>query len=361
MQTRIPGLLAAALCFAWIVPNAAAASVVCERLRDRLADVSTIIGENPEINSYASAIAQQNLELRKARQDQKRLRCLTSAVVVVRPEGGSDCGDLSEALDRMEANKDILVAKLEEIRSGGAQSRDARARLTSALEANRCSAQTDGTFGGDVEEAERVPYLDTLAEPYQVSRNSLEALPDQPAALPTGNIRTLCVRTCDGGFFPISSSTSAMNFAHDAGLCQQMCPNTETELYFHAPAVSETSEMISAVSGRPYRDLPNAFAYRNRTAGDNPQCGCDLARFHEQAKKRLTPNPTFPDYQSSIVTIAPKAPAVAAARPTEQPIERAYDGSAANIRKVGPQFLPPVSGAINLRNPAAPGPQPLQE
>jgi len=332
---------------------------VCERLRDRLENASAIIADNPEINSYASAIAQQNLELRKVRQDQKRLRCLTSGVVIVRPDGGSDCGDLAQAIDRMEKNKDILGAKLQELRSGDAESQSARARLTTALEANGCSP--DPAFDEGVHEAERVPYLETLAEPYEVSRNSQQATPMLPSALPTGNIRTLCVRTCDGGFFPISSSTSAMNFARDAGQCQQMCPNTETELYFHAPEFSETSDMISAVTGRPYRDLPNAFAYRNRTAGEAPQCGCDLARYHQQARERSHPRQPVPDYQSSIITIAPKPPAESASATVTPPVERAYDGTASNIRKVGPQFLPPATGAINLRNPATPGPQPFQE
>lgn len=361
MPTRIPRLLVAAFCLAWVLPNSASASVFCERLRDRLANASAIIGDNPEIDRYASAIAQQNLELRKAKQDQKRLRCLTSAVVIVRPDGGNDCGDLSKAIDRMEENRDILTAKLQEIRSGSAASQGSRTRLSEALVANGCSPDTDATLASEPEEAQRVPYLDTLAEPYEVSRNVPGVLPDQPAPLPTGNIRTLCVRTCDGGFFPISSNTSAMNFAQDAGQCQQMCPNTETELYFHAPEYSETSDMISAVTGRPYRDLPNAFAYRNRTAGETKQCGCDLARYHEQARQRLSPRQAAPDYKSSILTIAPKQQSQSASAAVAPPLERAYDGSASNIRKVGPQFLPPATGAINLRKPAAPGPQPLQE
>ena len=35
--------------------------------------------------------------------------------------------------------------------------------------------------------------------------------------------------------------------------------------------------MVSAETGQPYRTLPTAFAYLNRSSGEKPSCGCDLA------------------------------------------------------------------------------------
>ena len=137
------------------MPTAAEASALCERLRDRLVLVEQG-GPSPEINSYASAIAQQNLELRKARQDQRRLRCLTSSIVQIRPDGGNDCGDLATAISRMEANRDILAARLADLRESRAA--DARAALVTALEANGCGPDQAQL----PEEAKRIPYLDTL-------------------------------------------------------------------------------------------------------------------------------------------------------------------------------------------------------
>lgn len=351
VPSRIVSSITTLVVLGSLLPTAANASALCERLRDRLVLVQQG-GTSPEINSYASAVAQQNLELRKARQDQRRLRCLTSSIVQIRPDGGNDCGDLAAAISRMESNRDILAARLADLRDSRVA--DARAALVTALEANGCGP--DETAFPD--EAERVPYLDTLPEPYRPDREAeaaYSAQPPQIGLLPSGNVRTLCVRTCDGGFFPISSQTSAMSFGRDAAQCQQMCPGTETELFFHAPERSETVEMVSAVTGRPYRDLPNAFLYRNRRTGADPSCSCNLQQYYQ----RMTPRPAVPDYQSSVMEINPKAkPAPTAVLPAP---ERDLDEARLNVRRVGPAFLPQDKGTIDLRNPAAPGPQPLQE
>lgn len=334
-----------------LLPNAANASALCERLRDRLVLLQEG-GTSPEINSYASAIAQQNIELRKAHQDQRRLRCLTSSIVQIRPDGGNDCSELARAISRMESNRDILTARLADLRENRVS--DARAALVTALEANGCGSDETAY----PEEAGRIPYLDTLPEPYRPDRQAEAAYSnEQPqiSLMPSGKVRTLCVRTCDGGFFPISSQTSPMNFGRDAAQCQQMCPGTETELFFHAPERSETLDMVSAVTGRPYRDLPNAFVYRNRQTGTDPSCSCNMQLYYQ----RMTPRQAVPDYQSSIMEISPnKAPAPAAIPPAP---ERDLDEASLSVRRVGPAFLPPDKGTIDLRNPAAPGPQPLQE
>ncbi|WP_175616920.1 DUF2865 domain-containing protein [Rhizobium sp. RU33A] len=351
MPSRIVSSIALLIAFGSALPNGAEASALCERLRDRLVLVEQG-GQSPEINSYASAIAQQNLELRKARQDQRRLRCLTSSIVQIRPDGGNDCSDLASAISRMEANRDILAARLSDLRESRAE--DARAALVTALEANGCGPDQEAY----PEEAERIPYLDTLTEPYRPDRAAEAAYsaPQPPMSMmPSGNVRTLCVRTCDGGFFPISSQTSAMNFARDAAQCQQMCPGTETELFFHAPERSETVDMISAVTGQPYRDLPNAFLYRNRASDAEPACACNLQQYHQ----RMTPRAAVPDYQSSVIEIAPRKREAASA--TLPATERVLDEASLNVRRVGPAFLPSDKGTIDLRNPATPGPQPLQE
>ncbi|MDH4412695.1 MAG: DUF2865 domain-containing protein [Rhizobium sp.] len=351
MPRRIVSFIALSIALGGLMPQMAEASALCERLRDRLVLVEEG-GRSPEINSYASAIAQQNLELRKARQDQRRLRCLTSSIVQIRPDGGNDCKDLATAISRMEANRDILSARLEDLRESRVA--DARDALVTALEANGCGPDQPAL----ADEAERIPYLDTLPEPYRPDRAAeaaSSALPAPMGLLPSSPVRTLCVRTCDGGFFPISSQTSAMNFARDASQCQQMCPGTETELFFHAPESSETVDMVSAVTGTPYRDLPNAFLYRNRRTDAEPACRCNLQQYYQ----RMTPRPALPDYQSSIIEVAPKQkPAEVAGGPAA---ERELDEASLNVRRVGPAFLPSDKGTIDLRNPAAPGPQPLQE
>lgn len=85
-----------------------------------------------------------------------------------------------------------------------------------------------------------------------------------------GSYRTLCVRTCDGYYFPISTVTTRHNFARDDSVCRSLCPNTEAMLYAHS-AGSESENMYRVADGRSYKELETAFAYRKAY---DPSCTC---------------------------------------------------------------------------------------
>lgn len=85
-----------------------------------------------------------------------------------------------------------------------------------------------------------------------------------------GTIRTLCVRTCDGYYFPISFSTTRKHLAADQAACQRACPGAESLIYHHRSSGEGPEQMIS-MSGSPYTELPFAFSYRTAL---NPSCSC---------------------------------------------------------------------------------------
>jgi hypothetical protein len=81
--------------------------------------------------------------------------------------------------------------------------------------------------------------------------------------------RTLCVRRCDGYYFPISYSTTKKHFEADAGACARMCPAAEAGLYYHR--VGEGAETMVGLDGEPYTAIPSAFRYR---LSYDPTCFC---------------------------------------------------------------------------------------
>ncbi len=83
-----------------------------------------------------------------------------------------------------------------------------------------------------------------------------------------GSYRTLCVRSCDGYYFPISTVTTRGNFARDDAVCQSLCP--QAALYAHSSG-SESENMYRVADGRSYKELETAFAYRKTY---NPSCSC---------------------------------------------------------------------------------------
>lgn len=102
-----------------------------------------------------------------------------------------------------------------------------------------------------------------------------------PESSDSGTYRTVCVRMCDGYYFPISFSTTRANFAADASACASRC-SAPSRLYVY-PANGGSPETMTDVSGRPYRDLPKAFAYR---AGYNESCQCRPDPWSEEARAR---------------------------------------------------------------------------
>ena len=85
-----------------------------------------------------------------------------------------------------------------------------------------------------------------------------------------GTFRTLCVRACDGYYFPISFSTRRDRFAADQEVCSQICPAAKASIYYH-PVGKEGVESMVALDGSAYADLATAFKYRTNL---DPSCTC---------------------------------------------------------------------------------------
>lgn len=338
---------------ATLAPAASQASVVCDRLRASLTTEPEVVGDTAAMRRYSSAIARQNFAVRKIRQRFFELRCGSPSVVDYAAMGRPECAGLATELRELEKEKQQLADKRDAARHGGTQRNGVRQRILDMIEANGCD---DEPVEADVSpEPQRTPYLDMVAP-----LPGTNGFPQGGWQAGSGNLQTLCVRTCDGGFFPISSNTSPLTFGRDARLCQQMCPAIETELYFRSITEAESADMISTSTGKSYRQLPTAFSYLSRRRGDQPSCACNLTEFYRKMKAQAV-GANIPDYGSSIVDIKTAGkPAPGKTAPLAA-IERPYDPAEKKVRQVGPVFLPSETSGIDLRHPALPGPQPVQQ
>jgi hypothetical protein len=106
--------------------------------------------------------------------------------------------------------------------------------------------------------------------------------------LPFATYRTLCVRLCDGYYFPVSFSTLPNHFQRDADLCQSQCA-APAELYYHQNPGGAVEQMVSATSQQPYTNLKTAWRYRKEFV---PGCSCKAAEYQPSVagdKKAETP------------------------------------------------------------------------
>ncbi len=81
-----------------------------------------------------------------------------------------------------------------------------------------------------------------------------------PQQLPFASYRTMCVRSCDGYFFPISFATTSSHFRDDESKCHSQCA-APTDLYIYRNPGEEVEQMVS-LDGKPYAQSKNAFKHR---------------------------------------------------------------------------------------------------
>ena len=104
-------------------------------------------------------------------------------------------------------------------------------------------------------------------------------------SLPFATYRTLCVRLCDGYYFPVSFSTLPNHFQRDADVCQSRCA-APASLYYHENPGAGVEQMVSFSTKEPYTSLKEAFLYRKKYVDG---CSCKQAEFVPQ-----TPVPSEP-------------------------------------------------------------------
>ena len=293
-----------------------------------------------------------------------------------------------------------------------------RDRVVAALDANNCPVidspiideprhdaplRDDPRYDYPVrEEPRRAPH----ERPYEVFGPEPEAIEPEMSTAPAygGRYQTLCVRSCDGYYFPISYDTGAENFARDEAQCQSQCPGAK--LFYRPTDNQDTGAMIS-LRGDLYKNMPNAFRFRKVGANVTPQCTCQRTAgdfkvlgdpkqpAKSSPKQSETATGTAAPAPAETAKAAPKAaePAQIAAPPAAEPAKAEEPKTAKTepsepattassiielgepetktaevekpqplsedrpidpnrkVRVVGPTFLPDQEGAINLRAP----------
>jgi hypothetical protein len=91
----------------------------------------------------------------------------------------------------------------------------------------------------------------------------------ESASPPVETFRTMCVRLCDGYYWPVSFATTRATFERDARTCAQSCSGS-VALYYYPNPGGELEAMVN-LEGQPYKSLGTAFLYRS-TYDANCKC-----------------------------------------------------------------------------------------
>ena len=85
----------------------------------------------------------------------------------------------------------------------------------------------------------------------------------------SGGSYTVCVRACDGAFFPVTYFGAASRSDTLEQICRSQCPNADVALYSF-PFGGSIDEAVSS-AGEPYAVLPNADKF---VQSNDPSCSC---------------------------------------------------------------------------------------
>lgn len=234
----------------------------CARLQQAIASIPS--ADPTEVQKYAAAAQRQRAELDRTISYSRSIGCGRRQFLFFGDPPPAQCPALEQQISRMQANYEQLAGQVQQL-SGDAQ----RRALAARYEANcRPGAQQprgflDQLFGGSD------PRAGLRDMPMDPNAGVPGDMPPPPEEATRGGTKAVCVRTCDGGFFPVSYGANRGNTANLEELCHALCPNAETQLFTYSPS----RDIDSAVSstGQPYMSLPNALKYRTKF---DPTCTC---------------------------------------------------------------------------------------
>jgi hypothetical protein len=250
----------------------AAVNPMCPRLEAQLATIDRGGGGDPakdeQIRRYQDAAAKQQSELDRVTSQAKRMGCDSSGFFSLFSGQSAQCGPVNNQIQQMRANLEQITTSLERLRGGGfgGAERDSQRRsVLAALAQNNCGPQYANAARGPGS------FLENLFGNNNNNNNPMT--PGVDLGPQSGTYRTVCVRTCDGFYFPISFATVPARFPDDEKTCKNLCPAAEATLFSYRNPGEDMNQAVS-INGQSYSSSPNAFRYRQEF---NPSCACKAA------------------------------------------------------------------------------------
>src|SRR5437016_12493744 len=171
------------------------ANPMCPRLEAQLASIGRSGGDpakDEQIRRYQDAAIKQQGELDRVSLQAKRMGCDSSGFFSLFSGQSAQCGPANNQIQQMRANLEQITTSLERLRGGfGADRENQRRSILLALAQSNCGPQYANAVRGPGN------FLDNL---FGNTNNPMP--PGADLGPQSGTFRTVCVRTCDGAYFP---------------------------------------------------------------------------------------------------------------------------------------------------------------
>jgi hypothetical protein len=241
---------------------------ICLELEQRLVQEGQRGGESRNlVPMVESELKQVEQAYRSQRQELDRADCYEYFLFSKTLRKTRRCVDLANQADASRRRIDDLEVQLQQLQ--GSSNRSYQDEIIRELARNDCGANYKqqarrqdggGGFAGFWEDEESTGHGG--------GGTSF-------GALPYATYRTVCVRLCDGYYFPVSFSTLPNHFQRDEEVCHSKCA-APAALYYHQNPGAGMEQAVEARSNLPYTQLKSAFLYRKEYVAG---CSCKMAEY----------------------------------------------------------------------------------
>ncbi len=192
----------------------------CERLRQAIADSS----HSAQGSQFQAAADRQRSELDRTVGYAHSIGCENRKILIFGSDPPAQCAQINAQIERMRANLSDLQS-----RAGGQGGHgDLVARYNSQC-LNQPAHQPnflEALFGGGQPRQPEISSEPLLPEPGQIPDEKQVGIGEARAGS-----KAVCVRACDGSFFPVSYSASGGRLDDLEDMCRALCPNADVALY----------------------------------------------------------------------------------------------------------------------------------
>ncbi|MES0808295.1 DUF2865 domain-containing protein [Roseibium sp. SCPC15] len=273
------------VCAAILLPAATAQAASCSALKAELRKLEAGSGsQSPAAKKWSTAKKQQQKAISAAARDAKYFNCSATS--------SPKCQGLNSKIKRMKSNLAKIDRQLAKAGGGSAKNTKRIRQVRRAIEKKKCNAPAQSrqakANSSDTGEKPR-SFFQRLFTPQQNVEQVSARTGDREIAtvrsrsttatrrlrIPSGGtFRTVCVRTCDGYFFPVSFKAGKNQFVNDEARCSEICPAAPTELFVYRNPGGDQSQMMS-LAGNVYSEQPYAYRYKSEYVEG---CSCRLTQ-----------------------------------------------------------------------------------
>ncbi|MCB1515215.1 MAG: DUF2865 domain-containing protein [Hyphomicrobiaceae bacterium] len=253
-------------------PEAANRNSVCLRLEQRLVQESQ--GGNKareQLPEIERALQQARRDLRQQERELEQADCYEWFLFTKQLRNSRQCRRTVNLVDETKRLIAELEGKRQDIET--TSGRSYQDEIIRELARNNCGP----TYQNEARRRDRGPFSSLWQDEEGAGGSGNN---NGFRSLPFATYRTVCVRLCDGYYFPVSFSTLPNHFQRDADVCQSKCA-APAELYFYQNPGGAVDQMVSFANNEQYTKLKTAFLYRKEYING---CSCKQTEYIPQTQ-----------------------------------------------------------------------------